>query len=172
VSVYPESKDLLDPGVHLQIRYLSQEGAVRAAGPWIPRHCHLQPSEWLDTVTDESAKEVCDHQPILEWTPKDIVQGLQLAGIFLSHPVHQLGWMAGRLTVTTRSGALVSFLRKNHSFTIQPMGWRPRGRSMGQFLAQYEYIFLRSPTPWLPHLSLTVAEHGRSSSTGSSGAQS
>jgi hypothetical protein len=44
VSIYPESKDPPDPGIDLRISQLDQEGAVRAAGPWIPPHCHL--TQW------------------------------------------------------------------------------------------------------------------------------
>jgi hypothetical protein len=76
VSVYPESKDPPDPGIDLRICQLSQEGAVRAVGPWIPPHCHLPPQEWMDAVTDEGAEEVHARQPISEQTLEDVVHGL------------------------------------------------------------------------------------------------
>jgi hypothetical protein len=75
VSIYPKSKDPLDPGMDLHICQLGWEGAVRAAGPWILPHCHLLPPEWLDTIADEGAKEVHTRQPISEQTLEDIAHG-------------------------------------------------------------------------------------------------
>jgi hypothetical protein len=87
-----------------------------AAGPWIPPHCHLPSLEWLDMAANESAKEVHAHQPISEQTLEDVTHGLQLAGIFLSHPVPLVGLDGGRLPITTRNGVPASFLKKNHTF--------------------------------------------------------
>jgi hypothetical protein len=71
---------------------------VRAAGPWILTHCRLPPLEWLDVVADESAEEVRAHQPILEQPLEDVAHGLELAGIFLSHPVPPARLNGGALT--------------------------------------------------------------------------
>jgi hypothetical protein len=102
VSVYPESKDPLDPSINLRIHQLGREGAVGAVGPWIPPHCHLPSSKWLDVAANESVEEVHAHQPISEQTLQDVVDGLQLAGIFLSHPVPPAGLDGGALTCNHR----------------------------------------------------------------------
>jgi hypothetical protein len=43
------------------------------------------------------------------------LEELQLTSVFLVHPVPQLGWVVERLPMTIRSGALVPFLKRNHS---------------------------------------------------------
>jgi hypothetical protein len=49
-------------------------------------------------VADKSVKEVRAHQTISEQTLEDIAHGLQLVGIFLSHPVPPAGLDGGDLT--------------------------------------------------------------------------
>jgi hypothetical protein len=76
VPIYPESKDPPDPGIDLRIHQLDREGAVMAARPWIPPHCHLPTPEWLDKADDVGAEEVHAHQPILEKTLEDVMHRL------------------------------------------------------------------------------------------------
>jgi hypothetical protein len=59
VSVHPECKDPPDASINLCMFQLSLEGAIRAAGFWIPPNCHLSPPEQLDVMVDKGMKEVC-----------------------------------------------------------------------------------------------------------------
>jgi hypothetical protein len=73
-----------------------------AAGPWIPPHCHLPSLESLDAMADEAAEVVRAHQPISEQTLEDVAHGLQLTGVFLSHPVPLARLDSGALTRNRR----------------------------------------------------------------------
>jgi hypothetical protein len=61
VSVHPKCKDPPDASINLCMPQLSLEGAIRAAGFWIPPNCHLSPPEQLDVMVDKGMKEVCTH---------------------------------------------------------------------------------------------------------------
>jgi hypothetical protein len=93
--IFPERKDPLDLGIDLCIHQLDQERAVRVAGPWIPPHCLLPPPECLDTMANEGVEEAHARQPILEQTLEDVLHGLQLMGVFLSHPIPPAGLDGG-----------------------------------------------------------------------------
>jgi hypothetical protein len=82
-------------------------------------------------VADESAKEDIAYHPISKQTLEDIDNGLQLGGIFLSHPVPPARLDGRCLPVTIGRGASTLFLRKNHSFRHPTDGLETERRKYG-----------------------------------------
>jgi hypothetical protein len=116
VSIYPESKDPLDPGIDLCIYQLGRDGAIGAVGPWIPPHCH--PHHWSGRTwwPMKVRRRSVPINPSQNKLRTISCMGCSLRVSFLATMYPQLGWMTGCLPVTAGSGAPTSFLWKKHSF--------------------------------------------------------
>jgi hypothetical protein len=115
------------------------------------------PLEWPNVVADEGTEEVSTHQPISEQTQDDIVHGLQLTGVFLSHPVPPAGLDDWVLTGNRRERRTDIFPLEEALFLPSNQWVGDREACMGQFSAWCGHRCLCSPTPPLPHLSPAIA---------------